>query len=317
MCSGKPLWCEMTLLIGLHPHWQKRSGGSHLLLLMSCGMGPKWRVSHVHVRARGRAGTHEPANVCWRAHTRMLCIIVEESLLPVCVPPHFSSLAVGGPTVWASDELLMAATWHCHVAFSMTVASASVSASVVHTWCVCNEQGKILPLSLTNDTSFSVLSKACCTGSQMWADVGSVTGAAAAVSVMGKTNLGGLVRHQCVKATGADVTWTLFLVDRGRACTPSCVMNGENLPLAYVRTHTQNMACFPSWQRLPGIIHGTHPVSHGACATHVFLFNLLVFSSSATTRTLPAIFFPARYKRITDVKGWNVYSPLPIVPCCD
>ena len=38
--------------------------------------------------------------------------------------------------MWASDELLMAATWHCHVAFSMTVASVSIFASVVHTWCV-------------------------------------------------------------------------------------------------------------------------------------------------------------------------------------
>lgn len=70
-------------------------------------------------------------------------------------------------------------------------------------------------------------------------------------------------------------------------------------------------ACFRSWQCLPGIIHGTHPISRSACATHVFLFNLLVFSSSATTRTLPAIFFPARDKRIPDVRGWNVPSPPP------
>lgn len=63
--------------------------------------------------------------------------------------------------MWASDELLMAATWHCHVAFSMTVASVSIFASVVHTWCVCNEQSERMPLSLTNDTSFCFLSKAC------------------------------------------------------------------------------------------------------------------------------------------------------------
>lgn len=60
--------------------------------------------------------------------------------------------------MWAGDELLMAATWHCHVAFSMTVASVSIFASVVHTWCVCNEQSERLPLSLTNDTSFLLVS---------------------------------------------------------------------------------------------------------------------------------------------------------------
>ena len=70
--------------------------------------------------------------------------------------------------MWASDELLMAATWHCHVAFSMTVASVSIFASVVHTWCVYNEERKRLPLSLTNDTSFCFLSKTCfSTGTQM------------------------------------------------------------------------------------------------------------------------------------------------------
>lgn len=70
--------------------------------------------------------------------------------------------------MWASDEFLMAATWHCHVAFSMTVASVCIFASVVHTWCVCNEQSKRLPLSLTNDTSFYFLSKEhFSTGAQM------------------------------------------------------------------------------------------------------------------------------------------------------
>lgn len=63
-----------------------------------------------------------------------------------------------------------------------------------------------------------------------------------------------------------------------------------------------------SWQHLPGLIHGMQPISHSACATHVFLFNLLDFSCSAITRTLPAIFFPALYKRITDVKIWNRLS---------
>lgn len=76
-----------------------------------------------------------------RAHTRArqqmqtcaLCIIVQALLLPVCDPPHLGSLATGGPTVWAGDELLMAATWHCHVAFSMTVASVSVRARLLYT----------------------------------------------------------------------------------------------------------------------------------------------------------------------------------------
>lgn len=64
--------------------------------------------------------------------------------------------------------------------------------------------------------------------------------------------------------------------------------------------------CFPSWQRLSGgVIHGTHPIRHSACATHVFLVSLLVFSSSAITTTLPAIFFPTRDKRITDVRSWE------------
>lgn len=70
--------------------------------------------------------------------------------------------------MWASDEFLMAATWHCHVVFSMTVASASIFVSVVHTWRVCNEQSKRQSFSLTNDTSFCALRKACSSaGSQM------------------------------------------------------------------------------------------------------------------------------------------------------
>lgn len=153
----------------------------------------------------------------------------------------------------------------------------------------------------------------------MWADVGSVTGAVAAVSVtLEKTKLGGLVRHQCVMATGTDLTWTQCHIDRGRICMENCFMNGENLLfLARLCLRKQMLHFFfSSWQHLAGIIHGTHPISHSACATHVFLFNLLVFSSSATTRTLPAIFFPARYKRITDVKGWNIYSRLPFPSSC-
>lgn len=96
-------------------------------------MGPKWHSTH--------AQTHTNPCVYVHMHTRALhnC---GASLLPVCVPPHSSSLAVGDPTVWASDEFLMAATWHCHVAFSMTVASVSIFASVVHTRCVCNELSK-------------------------------------------------------------------------------------------------------------------------------------------------------------------------------
>lgn len=50
----------------------------------------------------------------------------------------------------------------------------------------------------------------------MWAVVGSVTGAVAAVSVtLGKTKLGGLVRHQCVMATGTDLTWTQCHIAEG------------------------------------------------------------------------------------------------------
>lgn len=135
--------------------------------------------------------------------------------------------------------------------------------------------------------------------------------AVAAVSViMAKTKLGGLVRHQCVKATGVDLTPTLCRVDRERVWMPSCFMSEGSLLLAVCTYATA--ACFSSRQGLPGIIHGTHPISRSACATHVFLFNLLVFSSSATTRTLPAIFFPARDKRITDVRVWNVPSPPPL-----
>lgn len=130
--------------------------------------------------------------------------------------------------------------------------------------------------------------------------------------MMAKTKLGGFVRHQCVKATGVDLTLTPCRVDRGRAYMPSCFMNQGNLLACVCVCTNAASACFPSWQRLPGIIHGTHPISRSACATHVFLFNLLVFSSSATTRTLPAIFFPARDKRITDVRGWNVPSPPPL-----
>lgn len=63
------------------------------------------------------------------------------------------------------------------------------------------------------------------------------------------------------------------------------------------------------------IIPRTRPISHGACATHVFLFNLLVLSSSATTRTLPAI-FPCRLgdKRITDVERVGTWPPPPPPP---
>jgi len=69
----------------------------------------------------------------------------------------------------------------------------------------------------------------------MRVDVGSVMGAEAAVSVMmAKTKPGGLVRQQCVEATGVDLTLTLCCVDRGRVCTPSCFMSEGNLLLACV-----------------------------------------------------------------------------------
>lgn len=145
----------------------------------------------------------------------------------------------------------------------------------------------------------------------------SLTGAVAArTATMANAKMGGLVRHQCVEATGVDLTSTPCRVDRGRLRMPSCHMN-EGIPvLAYSMCVREcayaAAACFPSWRSLLGIIHGTHPISRSACATHVFLFNLLVFSSSATTRTLPAIFFPARDKRITDVRVWNAPSPPPL-----
>ena len=135
--------------------------------------------------------------------------------------------------------------------------------------------------------------------------------------MMAKTKLGGLVGYQCVEATGVDLAPDT--ADGRMVCMPRCRLN-ERIPLvAYSMCvcvcvcvcANAAAACFPSWQCLPGIIHGTHPISRSACATHVFLFNLLVFSSSATTRTLPAIFFPARDKRIPDVRGWNVPSPPP------
>lgn len=148
-------------------------------------------TAHVRVRTHTHSYTHV------RMQTSALCIIVSALLLPVCDPPHLGSLATGGPTMWAGDELLMAATWHCHVAFSMTVASVSMFLCVVRTWCVCNERSKRLPLRLTNDTSVCFLSKVCFSSeAQMWADAGSVMGAAAAVSLTkAKIKLGGLVRH--------------------------------------------------------------------------------------------------------------------------
>lgn len=68
-----------------------------------------------------------------------------------------------------------------------------------------------------------------------------------------------------------------------------------------------------SWEKSMGHIQ--------SAAVHVrhmfFLFNLLVFSSSATTRTLPAIFLRTQDKRITDVRGWNVPpQPLPFSSSC-
>lgn len=98
-----------------------------------------WALSGTATRARARSQIHTYAHARRRdarASTYAptgFCIIVEALLLPVCVPPHFGSLAMGGPNVWAGDELLMAATWHCHVAFSMTVASVSVFLRLLYT----------------------------------------------------------------------------------------------------------------------------------------------------------------------------------------
>lgn len=134
--------------------------------------------------------------------------------------------------------------------------------------------------------------------------------------MMAKTKLGGLVSHRCDEATGIDLTPTLSCVDVEEGCVCQTALRiSVYLLLDYVSACAHGCACFPSWQCLLGIIHGTHPISRSAYATHVFLFNLLVFSSSATTRTLPAIFFPAQDKRITDVRGWNEPSPpLPTPP---
>ena len=120
-----------------------------------------------------------------------------------------------------------------------------------------------------------------------------------------------LVAKQCLRAMGEDRAGTLLGRNRAQVYAKQ-LKKCRGKPPSYLRLHTYTATvCFSNWQRLPGLIHGTHPISHSACATHVFLFNLLVFSSSATTRMLPAIFFPAQYKRITDVKGWNMRSPSP------
>lgn len=141
----------------------------------------------------------------------------------------------------------------------------------------------------------------------MWANVGRVIGAEAAVSIMmAKSKLGGLVRHQRVEATGVDLTLDTVTYAQGDVHA-KLLYEWVLLMCMYAIA-----SCFPSWRRLLGIIHETRPISHSACATHVFLFNLLVFSSSATTRMLPAIFFPARDKRITDVSAWNVPFPPPL-----
>lgn len=70
-------------------------------------------------------------------------------------------------------------------------------------------------------------------------------GAEAAVSVMmAKTKLGGLVRQQCVEATGVDLTLTLCCVDRGTAGMPSCFMSeGGDLLLACVCVRVQGCRC--------------------------------------------------------------------------
>lgn len=88
--------------------------------------------------------------------------------------------------------------------------------------------------------SFCFLSKTCfSTGAQMWADVGLVIGAVAAVSLMMTKSKLVLVRHQRVKATGVDITLTLCCTDTGM-CMPSCFMNEGNL-LAYVCVHNRFM----------------------------------------------------------------------------
>lgn len=73
-----------------------------------------------------------------RVQTRThLCVLHNcGDITPTCLRPATFQLVSDGRShrVGAGDELLMAATWHCHVVFSMTVASVSIFASVVHTW---------------------------------------------------------------------------------------------------------------------------------------------------------------------------------------
>lgn len=138
----------------------------------------------------------------------------------------------------------------------------------------------------------------------MWADV-DVTGVVA-LSVMPNQNWESGLDTSVSRPEAQLWLWHCAAQTEGGYDARMLYEWGESFECTYAAA-----ACFPSWQCLPGIIHETHPISCSACATHVFLFNLLVFSSSATTRTLPAIFFPARDKRITDV-SWNVPFPPPL-----
>lgn len=111
-----------------------------------------------------------------------------------------------------------------------------------------------------------------------------------------------------------------MLAHPGHRCRSDVDTTACNQSVLMCLMHVCVCVCvFQAGSTSPGVIHGTHPIRHSACATHVFLFNLLVFSSSAITRTLPAIFFPTQDKRITDVRGWEHSLPAtsPFLPRCD
>lgn len=155
----------------------------------------------------------------------------------------------------------------------------------------------------------------------MWADVGSVTGAVAAVSVtLEKTKLGGLVRHQCVMATGTDLTWTQCHIDRGRICMENCFMNGENLLfLARLCLRKQMLHFFfklaasrgdNSWD--------TSNQPQCMCDTCFFIQSSCLFifchNQNASCYFLPSsVQTNNRCERLEHI----LPSPLPLVLCCD
>lgn len=85
---------------------------------MSCALRPKWHGAHKHSHLRANAALH----ILWN------CV----GITPTCLRRAAFGIVIDRRS--HRDELLMAATWHCHAVFSMTVASVSAFACVVHTW---------------------------------------------------------------------------------------------------------------------------------------------------------------------------------------